>query len=83
MAGTKEHPAPAGPHDPYGHGNSVAAWTAVGVIMLGALLMCIAVAIGFGASWLFIVGIVVVVLGALSGKVLSAMGFGSKSHSSP
>jgi hypothetical protein len=79
MAGTKQHPAPAElPHDPYGHGNSVAAWTAVIVIMVGALIMSIAVAIGWNVLWLFIVGGVVVVLGALSGKVLGAMGFGAK-----
>lgn len=80
MAGTKEHPTPATgiPHDPYGHGHSVAAWTAVGVVMLGFLLMSIAVAVGWGATWLFVVGVVVVVVGALLGKVLGAMGFGSK-----
>jgi hypothetical protein len=80
MAGTKEHPSPQTgiPHDPYGHGHSVAAWVAVGVAMLGFLLMTIAVAVGFGATWLFIVGVVVVVAGGLTGKVLGAMGFGSK-----
>jgi hypothetical protein len=83
MAGTKQHPKPADlPHDPYGHGNSVAAWTAVITIMVGSLIMCIAVAIGWGVLWLFIVGAVVVVAGALSGKILSAMGFGSK-HAEP
>jgi hypothetical protein len=83
MAGTKEHPVPAElPHDPYGHGHSVAAWTAVSLVMLGALLMSIAVAIGWGATWLFILGVVVVALGPLAGKVLGAMGFGSKNHAS-
>jgi hypothetical protein len=57
-----------------GHGNSVAAWTCVSVIMLGSLLMCLAVALP--TTWLFVVGAVVVVLGAISGKVLAAMGFG-------
>jgi hypothetical protein len=56
------------------HGQSVASWTAVGVIMLGALIMAIAVIIA--TPWLFVVGGVVVVLGAVAGKVLSAMGFG-------
>jgi hypothetical protein len=64
------------PHDPYGEGNSIAGWTAVSVVMLGALLMCVAVGIGFSATWLFIVGIVVVVIGPILGKVLGAMGFG-------
>jgi hypothetical protein len=82
MAGTKQHPTPArtAPHDPYGHGNSIAAWTAVTVIMLGCLLSSIAVAIGWDALWLFIVGAVVVVLGPILGKVLGAMGFGSNTQ---
>jgi len=62
----------AAQHD--AHGQSLASWTAVVVIMLGALVMAIAVVIT--TVWLFVVGAVVVVLGALSGKVLSAMGFG-------
>lgn len=83
MAGTKQHPAPERtlPHDPYGHGNSVAAWTAVSIVMLGSLLMCLAVAFGWDYVWLFVVGGVVVVAGPVVGKVLGAMGFGSKSHS--
>ena len=83
MAGTKQHPAPVrqAQHDPYGHGHSVAAWTAVSIVMLGALLMCVAVALGWGALWLFIVGGVVVVLGPVVGKVLGAMGLGSKNRS--
>jgi hypothetical protein len=73
-----QHPTPDRqlPHDPYGEGHSIAGWTAVSVVMLGALLMSIAVALGFGATWLFIVGIVVVILGPILGKVLGAMGFG-------
>jgi hypothetical protein len=47
----------------------------VGIIMLGALVMSIAVVIA--SVWLFVVGAVVAVLGAISGKVLSAMGFGA------
>jgi uncharacterized protein DUF6704 len=82
MAGTKQHPAPAPvEHDPYGHGHSVAAWTAVSVVMLGSLLMCIGVGLGWDALWLFIVGAVVVALGPVLGKVLGAMGFGSKTRS--
>jgi uncharacterized membrane protein len=57
------------------HGQSVASWTAVIIIMLGSLVMAIAVVIT--TVWLFVVGAVIVVLGAVSGKVLSAMGFGA------
>ena len=56
------------------HGQSTAAWTAVGIIMVGALVMAIAVVIG--SVWLFVVGAVIAVVGGISGKVLSAMGFG-------
>jgi hypothetical protein len=56
------------------HGQSVASWTAVGLIMLGSLIMAIAVVVT--TVWLFVVGAVVVVAGAVAGKVLSAMGFG-------
>jgi hypothetical protein len=66
-----------GPHvepDHDNHGQSTAAWTAVGIIMVGALVMGVAVVIG--SVWLFIVGAVIAVLGGVSGKVLSAMGFG-------
>jgi hypothetical protein len=56
------------------HGQTVAAWTAVGIVFVGALVMAIAVVIG--SVWLFVVGAVIAVLGGISGKVLSAMGFG-------
>lgn len=80
---TEQRQEPAGPaaagtqqvaaqHD--AHGQSVASWTAVGIIVLGALIMAIAVVIT--TVWVFVVGAVVVVLGAVAGKVLSAMGFG-------
>ncbi|HVN10596.1 MAG TPA: HGxxPAAW family protein [Kineosporiaceae bacterium] len=62
----------APPHD--AHGQSVASWTAVSVIMLGTLIMAVAVVVT--NWWVFAVGAVVIVLGAVSGRVLSAMGFG-------
>ena len=65
-------PDVAGDHD--NHGQSVAAWTAVGVVFVGAVIMAIAVVIG--SVWLFVVGAVIAVAGGISGKVLSAMGFG-------
>jgi hypothetical protein len=62
------------PHAKHGHGNSVAAWSAVGLIMVGFLVMSLAVALT--TMWVFIVGVVIVVMGAISGKVLAMMGFG-------
>lgn len=63
-----------GQHLP-GHGNSVAAWTGVGIVLLGAAICCIAVVAT--SLWMFIGGLVVVVLGAVVGKVLAGMGYGS------
>jgi hypothetical protein len=65
--------------DPYGHGHSTAAWAAVFVVMLGALVISLAVV--FGNVWLGIAGGVITVAGGLLGKLLSAMGFGAKGHS--
>jgi len=63
----------ASEHDP-GHGNSVAAWTAVSVITLGTLIS--AIAFPLTSVWVFWAGVVVIVLGVLAGKVLAMMGFG-------
>ena len=65
--------------DPYGHGHSAAAWAAVGVVILGSLIVSLAVV--FGLLWLGIVGGVVAAVGGLLGKLLGAMGFGAKAHS--
>src|SRR5690349_14408739 len=65
--------------DPFGHGHSTAAWTAVFIVMLGSLVMCISVVVGL--LWLGIVGAVIVVAGGVAGKLLGAMGFGAKGHS--
>ena len=57
-------------------GQSTAAWTAVGILLLAAFLIALAVLI---ASWpVAIVGIVLVVVGAAAGKILASAGFGVK-----
>lgn len=76
-AAPEKQTVPQGGHA-LGHGHSVAAWTAVAIILVGCLLAALAVI--FTAVWLFILGVVVVVLGALTGKLLSAMGFGAHPH---
>ena len=70
-------------HDPaHDHeGNSVAAWTAVSIIMLGSLVS--AIAFPLTSTWLFWVGIVVIVLGVVAGKVLAMMGFGVEGGAGP
>lgn len=57
------------------HGHSLAAWTGVGVVMLGSLVMSLAVV--FPSVLFFVVGAVVVVLGGVAGKVMSMAGYGA------
>lgn len=59
-----------------GHGSSVAAWTGVGILLVAALVMSIAVVIA--SPPLFVVGAVLAVVGVAAGKVLAMAGFGSK-----
>lgn len=57
-------------------GQSVAAWTAVGILLFAAFLIALAVLI---ASWpLAIAGMVLVVVGAAAGKIMANAGFGVK-----
>jgi fatty acid desaturase len=58
------------------HGHSVAAWTAVTFILIGALVMALAV-IWPSVPW-FVVGAVVVIVGLAAGKVLAMAGYGDK-----
>ncbi len=60
------------------HGHSTAAWTAVGIMLVGAALGSIAVVIP--SLVLGIVAAVVIVAGAIAGKVLAMAGYGSKPH---
>lgn len=68
------HPTPEVEHESHGH--SVAAWTAVGVICLGSLIMSLAVV--FPSVVWFVVGAIVVIAGAVAGKVLAMAGYGAK-----
>ena len=63
------------------HGHSTAAWTGVGVILVGSAVMAWAVAIASVA--LFVVGAVICVVGAVAGKVLSMAGYGAKTVVGP
>ena len=56
------------------HGNTPAAWTAVGLMLVGFLISGIALPLSM--PWLFFVGLAVVALGAVAGKVMSMMGMG-------
>lgn len=57
------------------HGNTPAAWTAVGIMLIGFLLS--GVALPLDMPWLFFVGLGVVALGAVAGKVMQMMGLGN------
>jgi multisubunit Na+/H+ antiporter MnhG subunit len=58
------------------HGHSVAAWTAVIVILVGAAVMSWAVI--DPSVVLFIVGVVICIVGVVAGKLLGMAGYGAK-----
>ena len=57
------------------HGHSVAAWTAVTIIIVASAIMSAAVL--WPNPWLFIGGAVLAVVGGVAGKVLSMAGYGA------
>jgi hypothetical protein len=63
------------------HGHSVAAWTAVTIILIGSAIASWAVVVA--SPVLFWVGIGVAVLGAVAGKVLGMAGYGAKDVPEP
>jgi hypothetical protein len=56
------------------HGHTPAAWTAVGIMLLGFVVGGVGVVLA--ELWLFWVGVAMVALGAVVGKVMSMMGLG-------
>ena len=58
------------------HGHSVAAWTAVGILLAGTALMAWAVVAT--SVPLFVIGAVICVIGVVAGKVLGMAGYGAK-----
>jgi hypothetical protein len=57
------------------HGNTPAAWTAVTIMFIGALVSGVAVVLAW--VWMFFVGLGIIALGAITGKVMSMMGMGN------
>ncbi|GAA4402270.1 hypothetical protein GCM10023168_12590 [Fodinibacter luteus] len=57
------------------HGHSVAAWTAVTILIVAAAIMSLAVV--FPNVWLFVGGAILAVVGIVAGKVLSMAGYGA------
>ena len=60
------------------HGHSTAAWTGVGIILLGTAIASIAVVIP--NLVVGIIGAVVIVGGIAAGKMMSMAGYGSNGH---
>jgi len=61
-----------------GHGNTVAAWVAVAIIMAAFIIGGIAVMVG---AWpLFWASVVLAFVGGAAGKVLQMMGFGQSAR---
>ena len=59
----------------HGHGHSTAAWTAVGIMLVASLVICLSVVF---TSWpMAIVGIVLMAVGLAAGKILAMAGFGA------
>ncbi len=56
------------------HGHSVAAWTAVVIILVASAIMSLAVVFP-SVTW-FVVGAVVAVVGVAAGKILAMAGYG-------
>lgn len=56
------------------HGQSVAAWTAVGILIVASALICLSFPLE--STPLLIIGVVLVVVGLVVGKVLAATGYG-------
>ncbi|GHG40892.1 hypothetical protein GCM10012320_02800 [Sinomonas cellulolyticus] len=60
--------------DDLGHGNSPAAWTCVFIMMIGAIVSCIAFAIANAP--IFWAGIVVIAIGLIVGWAMRRAGYG-------
>jgi hypothetical protein len=56
------------------HGHTVAAWTAVGIAILGFLIGCIGVVVA--RPPIFWIGIALLPVALIAGKVLALLGFG-------
>jgi hypothetical protein len=58
------------------HGNTPAAWTTVGIILIGSVVAGIAVVLG--DWWVFLIGAVgLPVVGLIVGKIMASMGLGN------
>ncbi|WP_195908223.1 HGxxPAAW family protein [Nostocoides sp. HKS02] len=63
------------------HGHSVAAWTAVIIILVGSAVASVAVIVQ--STPIFVVGIVICIIGAVAGKLLGMAGYGGRTIDGP
>ncbi len=76
MTESKVHGSQAhthGAHDD-SHGHSTAAWTGVGIMLLGAAIICVGIVIPMAAMWIF--GTILFVAGAIAWPVMNKAGYG-------
>ncbi|MDN6178099.1 MAG: hypothetical protein L0J08_06070 [Micrococcaceae bacterium] len=66
--------------EPVGHGNSIAAWTGVGIIFIGFLIGSISFAL-YAEVGVYI-GVAIIILGLIAGLVMRIIGFGVGGHRS-
>lgn len=77
---TPTHASAAGNHlmldhaEQVGHGNSPAAWTAVLVMLLGALVACVGFAMA--STLIFWIGIAIIAVGLIIGIAMRMVGYG-------
>jgi multisubunit Na+/H+ antiporter MnhG subunit len=60
------------------HGHSTAAWTGVGIILLGTAIAAVGVALP--SLVVAIIGAVVIFAGVAAGKLMSMAGYGAEGH---
>lgn len=58
------------------HGQSVAAWTSVSILLVAAALICLSFPLAGARTPLLVIGIGLVVVGLVAGKVLASTGYG-------
>lgn len=68
-------------HGHASHGNTVASWTCVGLLIVAAFILSLAVILT--SKLLTAVGLVLTVVALVAGKVLSLAGYGSVQPSDP
>ncbi|MDO5698266.1 MAG: HGxxPAAW family protein [Dermatophilus congolensis] len=60
------------------HGNTKAAWTGTGILLLASLLICLGLVFAMPALW--IPGIIGVPLGAFTWAAMNRAGYGEEKH---